>query len=86
MNDSDAGKRMVEEVVLHQILGAFLHITARQHTEERDNGGVQQVEGSPDFIIGVDGQPSGIELTEVRAAQDTEEYLAEASRLAWQKN
>jgi hypothetical protein len=45
-----------------------------------------QVEGSPDFIIGLDGQPFGVELTEIREVGDAWDYVAEAYRLASRKS
>ena len=44
------------------------------------------MEGSPDHIIGLDGKPFGVELTEILDAEDVEGYVNEAYRLASKKN
>ncbi|MGP0002704.1 MAG: hypothetical protein ACLPKW_33910 [Acetobacteraceae bacterium] len=75
---------MIEEMVLEQLLGSFPIITGRAVTEEW-NGDAKQVEGSPDFIVGIDGRPFGFELTEVRGDRDAWDYVAEAYRLASRK-
>jgi hypothetical protein len=85
MSDHAIGKRMAEEMVLEQMLDTFAAITARDFTEDGADG-AEQVEGSPDFIVGLDGQPFGIELAEIRDTTDHWDYFAEASRLAWQKH
>lgn len=83
--DSEMGKREFENMVLDQLLNSFPIVTGRTVTEEWD-GDASQVEGSPDFIIGLDRRPFGIELTEIRRAGDPWDYVAEAYRLASQKS
>lgn len=85
MSDQEIGKRMTEEMILEQLLESLPRITGRAVTDEWE-GAAGQVEGSPDFIIGLDDQPFGIELTEVRGASSAWDYFEEASRLAWQKH
>lgn len=85
MRDTDIGKRMVEEMVLEQLLDSFPRITGRTLSEEWD-GDFRRVEGSPDFVVGVDGRALGIELAEVRDADDASSYYEEVSRLAWKKH
>jgi hypothetical protein len=85
MSDREIGKRMIEEMVLEQLLESLPCITGRTVTDEWE-GSADRAEGSPDFIIGLDGRPFGIELTEVRAASSAWHYFEEASRLAWQKH
>ncbi|MDQ2081033.1 hypothetical protein RA307_12645 [Xanthobacteraceae bacterium Astr-EGSB] len=85
MNDKERGKHMVEEMVLEQLMESFPVITGRAITEEA-HGEFAQVEGSPDFVFGLDGHALGIELAEIRHAEDAEAYLAEVSQLAWQKH
>jgi hypothetical protein len=85
MNDRDMGKRMVEQMMLDQLLGSFPVITGRTLTEEWV-GEATQVEGSPDFILGLNGQPFGIELTEIRGRDDAWDYVNEAYRLAARKS
>jgi hypothetical protein len=96
MNDRDMEKRAVEQMVLDQFLDSFLAITGCTVTEEWD-GEAAQVEGSPDFIIGLNGKPFGIELTEIRGSfgiepteirglDDGWDYVHEAYRLAARKS
>jgi hypothetical protein len=85
MSDQTRGKEMVEEIILEQMLDTFSIITGRALTDDWE-GEANQMEGSPDFIIGVDGKPLGIELAEIRGVDDPWDYLAEAYRLAAQKN
>lgn len=82
--DSEMGKRQTERMVLDQLLDFFPLITGRAVTEDWD-GEASQVEGSPDFIIGLDGQAFGIELTEIRGIDDPRDYVEEAYRLGSQK-
>jgi hypothetical protein len=85
MKDSDIGKQQVEESVLEQFLGPLLMLTGREITDAWECI-AEKVEGSPDYIIGLDGKPFGIELTEIRDAEDAEGYLEEAFRLAFKKS
>ncbi len=85
MRDTDAGKRMVEEMVLEQFLDSFPLITGRTLTDDWD-GDFPRVEGSPDFVLGLDGMACGFELAEVRDADDAWGYYEEAGRLAWKKH
>jgi hypothetical protein len=80
MSDQTRGKEMVEEIILEQVLNSFPIITVRTLTDEWD-GEANQVEGSPDFIIGLDGKPLGIELTEIRGIEDPRDYIDE--RIGW---
>lgn len=83
--DIDLGKNMVEEMMLEQFLDSFPRITGRTLTDDWD-GDFPRMEGSPDFIVGVDGRALGIELAEVRNADDAWSYYEEASRIAWKKH
>ncbi len=83
--DSEKGKREIEQMVLDQFLDSFPIITGRTLTDEWSDH-AEQVEGSPDYIIGLDGRAFGIELTEIRDAGDVWDYIAEAYRLASQKS
>lgn len=83
--DSEIGKRQIENMVLEKVLNSFPAITGRAVTEDWD-GDASQFEGSPDFIIGLDGRPFGIELTEIRGIDDPWDYVAEAYRLGSQKS
>jgi hypothetical protein len=85
MSDQERGKEMVEEIILEQVLDSFPIVTERTLTDEWD-GEANQVEGSPDFIIGLDGKPLGIELTEIRGVEDARDYVDEAYRLASKKD
>jgi hypothetical protein len=85
MSDHDFGKREIERMVFDQILDAFPYITARTVTDDGEEG-FAQVEGSPDFVIGLDGEATGIEISEVRSASDAWSYLEQASRIAWKKH
>jgi hypothetical protein len=81
----DIGKRMVEEMVLDQLLDSFPRITGRRLTSEW-SGDFPRVEGSPDFVVGVNGKALGIELAEIRDADTAWAYYEEASRIAWKKH
>jgi len=83
--DSEMGKREIEGMVLDQLLDSFSLITGRAVTEDWA-GDASQVEGSPDFIIRLDRQPFGIELTEIRGIDDPWDYVDEAYRLGSQKS
>jgi hypothetical protein len=85
MSDNAIGKRMVQDDLLEQILDSYPVITGRTVTEEWE-GDATQVEGSPDYIIGLDGKPFGIELTEIQGTHDAWDYVAEGYRLAAKKN
>jgi hypothetical protein len=85
VNDRAIGKRMVEEMVLGQVLDSFPTITGRTVTDEWNDAAVQ-VEGSPDFIIGIDGKAFGLELTEICRVGDAWGYVDEAYRLASRKS
>jgi len=85
MRDTDVGKRMIEEMVLEQFLDAFPKITRRTVTDDWDSD-FPRVEGSPDFVIGIDGTACGIELAEVRGTDDAQGYYEEAIRIAWKKH
>lgn len=76
---------MVEDMVLEQLLDTFPLVTGRTLTDDWDED-FPRVEGSPDFIVGVDGRALGIELAEVRGADDAWSYYEEASRIAWKKH
>lgn len=71
--------------MLEQLLVSFPVITGREITED-PAGAVMRVDGSPDFIVGLNGSALDIELTEVRDADDAWSYVEEASRLAWKKH
>ena len=83
--DIDRGKEMVEEVILEQVLDSYPIITDRVVTDDWE-GEAEQVEGSPDHIVGFDGRPFGIELTEIRGVEDAWDYVEEAYRLASRKS
>jgi hypothetical protein len=85
MNDWEYGKRLAEEMVLEQLLRSFPKITGRILTDEAE-GDFAPIDLAPDFVIGLDGKAIGIELTEIRHAEEAWDYLEEASRLAWQKH
>lgn len=85
MRDTDIGKRMVEEMVFEQLLDSYPLITGRTLTDDWD-GDFPHVEGSPDFIVGVDGKALGIELAELRGVDDAWGYYEMASSLAWKKH
>lgn len=85
MRDVDVGKRMAEEAVLEQVLESWPAMTERLVTEEwRDD--FVQIEGSPDFIIGLDHKAVGVELAEIRFPEDAWDYYATASHIAWKKH
>jgi hypothetical protein len=83
--DKELGKREIETDILEQILDTFSGVIGWNVTDEWD-GEAEKVEGSPDHIIGLDGKPFGIELTEVRDAEDAESYFDEAYRIAAKKS
>ena len=83
--DSEMAKREIEHMVLDRLLDAFPDITGRTLTEDWV-GEASKIEGSPDHIIGLDGAPFGVELTEIRGAGDAWDYVAEAYRLAARKS
>lgn len=85
MRDVDIGKRMIEEIILEQFLDSLQVITGRTVTEEWE-GLAEQIEGSPDFIIGLNGKPFGIELTEIIGADDAWDYVEKSYRLATKKS
>ena len=60
-------------------------ITGRTVTDEGTDG-FPYVEGSPDFIIGFDGRPLGIEIAEIRGIEDAEAYFDEVIGIAWKKH
>lgn len=76
---------MVEEMILDQILDSYLSITNRSLTDKRD-GDFSRLEGSPDFIVGVDHRALGIELAEVRHSSSAWMYCETASGIAWKKH
>ena len=83
--ESEVGKREIENMVLDQVLDALPIITGRTVTNEWD-GVAEQVEGSPDHIIGVDHKPFGVELTQISGADEAWDYVAEAYRLGSKKS
>jgi hypothetical protein len=85
MSDSQMGKRMIEDMVLERLLDSFAMLTGRIVTDDWDNH-ADQVEGSPDHIIGLDGKAFGIELTATRGVRDAWDYVAECYRLAAYKS
>lgn len=85
MRDTDIGKRMVEEMVFEQLFDSYPLITGRTLTDDWD-GEFPYVEGSPDFIVGVDGKALGIELAERRGVDDVWGYYEMASSLACKKH
>ena len=85
MNDHERGKQMVEETMLERLLEPISFVTGRTLTEEGADG-FARVEGSPDFVVGFDGRPFGIELAEVRDVSDSVAYYGEALRLACKKS
>lgn len=85
VSDKDRGKRMVEGMALDETLEVLAAMSGRTITDE----GTDQfpyVEGSPDFIIGFDGQPLGIEIAEIRGMEDAESYFEEVVGIAWKKH
>lgn len=86
MRDTDIGKRMHEEAIFEQILETFPLIARLDITDEWE-GEAAQIEGSPDFIVGVRGKPMGIEIAEIRGMDDDPwDYVSEAYRIASKKN
>jgi hypothetical protein len=80
MSDSDRGKQMIEDMVLEQLLDSFPIITGRTLTDEWHDH-AEKVEGSPDHIIGLNEKAFGVELTEIRDANDAWGYVDEAQLL-----
>jgi hypothetical protein len=76
---------MAEEVILEQVLEAFPIVSGHSITADWD-GEAMQIEGSPDFIVGVDGKPFGIEIAQIRKAKDEWDYVAEAWRISFKKS
>jgi hypothetical protein len=85
MSDKDRGKRMIEEMVLEEVIESLATITDRAVTEKGADG-FPYVEGSPDFIVGFDGKPLGIELAAITNAEGPEEYFEEIKRIASKKH
>jgi hypothetical protein len=83
-SDKEAGKREVEDMVLDQVLESFPIITGCRLTDEWEGNAVR-VEGSPDYIIGLEGKPFGIELSEIRGTDDAYSYVEEAYGIALKK-
>ncbi|UHD45478.1 hypothetical protein LUX29_21225 [Aureimonas altamirensis] len=79
MRDRDVGKLMVEEMHLESFVDAFPLVTGRV-IEITDRG------ESPDFEALIEGEPIGIELTEIRDLDDAGDYLAEVYRIASKKS
>lgn len=73
------GKLMVEEMHLESFVEAFPLVTGRT-LEITDRG------ESPDFEALIDGEPIGIELTEIRDHDAAGDYLAEVYRIASKKS
>jgi hypothetical protein len=67
---------MVEEMMLERLLEPISFVTGRTLTEEGTDG-FARVEGSPDFVVGFDGRPFGIELAEVRDVDDSVAYYGD---------
>jgi hypothetical protein len=61
-SDAELGKREVECDILAQVLDAFSTVLGCNITDDWE-GDAEQVEGSPDAIIGLNGKPFGVELT-----------------------
>jgi hypothetical protein len=76
---------MVEEMTLEMVLDPFAAISGRTVTDEGTDG-FSCVEGSPDFIIGFDGRPLGIEIAEIRGTEDADTYFEEVVRIASKKH
>jgi hypothetical protein len=85
MSDKDRGKRMIEEMVLEEVIESLTTITDRAVTEKGADG-FPYVEGSPDFIVGFDGKPLGIELAAITNAEGAEEYFEEIKRIPSKKH
>jgi hypothetical protein len=84
-SDAELGKRQVECDILAQVLDAFSTVLGCNITDDWE-GDAEQVEGSPDAIIGLDGKPFGVELTEIRDVEDADGYVDEAYRIAEKKS
>lgn len=78
VRDTDIGKRMVEEMNLEAFVDSYPLVTGR--SLEIIGGGE-----APDFEALIDGVPMGLELTEIRDADDPDDYLAEVFRIADKK-
>lgn len=76
---------MIEGMMLEEILDAFPRITGRSVADDGTEA-LPQVEGSPDFVVSLDGVPTGIEISEVRGTSDAWSYYEEASRISWKKH
>src|SRR6516162_9292567 len=83
--DRELGKREAETDACEQILDTFSDVIGWNVTDEWE-GDAEQVEGSPDCIIGLDGKAFGIELTEIWDTEDAQSYLDEAYRIAAKKS
>jgi hypothetical protein len=83
--DKELGKREVEIDILARVLDAFSTVAGWNLTDDWD-GKAEQIEGSPDAIVGREGKPLGVELTEICDVDDAESYVAEAYRLAEKKS
>ena len=70
---------------MEQVLEALATITDRVVTQEGSDG-FPYVEGSPDFIVGFDGKPLGIELAAITNAEGAEGYFEEITRIASKKH
>lgn len=84
-SDAEMGKREIERVVLDDVVETLSEVAGWNVTDDW-NGEAEQLEGSPDAIVGRDGKPFGIELTEIRGAADAESYINEAYRIAERKS
>lgn len=78
MGDREAGKKMVEDIHLASFVEALPLVTCRSITIT-DSG------ESPDFEALIDGEPTGVELTEIRKVS-AEDYLHEVYRIASKKS
>jgi hypothetical protein len=83
--DKELGKREVETDTFEQVLDAFSDVIGWNVLDEWE-GDAEQVEGSPDRIIGLDGRAFGIELAEIRDVEDAGSYIDEAYRIAAKKS
>jgi hypothetical protein len=83
--DPDIGKRVIEDMILDQVLEALPVITGRRVTEEWYEEATK-AERAPDHIIGLDGLPFGVDLAEVCEAENAVEFAVEAFRLALKKS
>jgi hypothetical protein len=85
MSDNERGKRMIEEIRLDEVLDAYAVNTGRNVTDEGTDG-FPRIEGSPDFVLGFDGRPLGIEIARVKGADDAEAYFETMIGIAWKKH